>query len=95
MEQAEKMVLSDGDEAVRRRKLAFRAWHRGIREMDLLLGAYADKHIAAMSAAELNAFAHLMSFEDSDLLRWFTGEEAKPRSIDDSLFQAILNRSFA
>lgn len=77
-------------EAARRRRLLFRAGHRGIKEMDLLLGAYAGKHIAAMSGQELNEFEHLMSFEDNDLLSWFTGAAQKPPSVSARLFAAIL-----
>jgi len=77
-------------DAVRRRRIIFRAWHRGIREMDLLLGRYVSAHIAAMNAAELDALERLMAYEDADLLHYFTGEAALPASIDRRLFAAIL-----
>lgn len=83
-------VQNEGADAARRRRLIFRAWHRGIREMDLLLGQYADRHIAVMNEEELAKFEHIMSYEDSDLLSWFTGAAQKPQSIDERLFGAIL-----
>ena len=44
----------------RRRRLLFRAWHRGMREMDLIIGRFADAHIATLSDAELDEFERLL-----------------------------------
>jgi len=88
---AEIDINADNADAVRRRKIIFRAWHRGIREMDLLLGAYVDKNIRTMSAAELEKLEHIMHYEDSDLLHYFTGEAAVPADIDDKMFDGILS----
>jgi antitoxin CptB len=63
---------------VMRKRLAIRAWRRGTREMDLVLGPYADARLAAMSASDLQAFAALLDEDDHDLYRWTTGAAAPP-----------------
>ncbi|MHC5307300.1 FAD assembly factor SdhE [Bartonella sp. LJL80] len=75
----------------RRRKLVFRAWHRGIREMDLVLGQYVDAHVTTMDEETIDQLEFIMSFEDRDLLTWVTGEVAIPKDVDTPLFQDILN----
>jgi antitoxin CptB len=57
---------SDGlDE--RRKRLLFRCWHRGTREMDLILGRFADATIAELSEAELAQLERLIEVPDPDL----------------------------
>ena len=50
--------------AVTRRRVLFRAQHRGTREMDFWLGRFAKAHVAGMDAAELALFERLMSYPD-------------------------------
>ncbi len=57
---------------VRRRRALYHAWHRGTREMDLLLGRFADGHIADLSDSELAEFEALMEVPDPDLFAWLT-----------------------
>lgn len=58
------------DLETRRRRAAFRANHRGTKEMDWLLGKYADVHLAAMSVTELKLFETLLEMPDPDLQSW-------------------------
>jgi antitoxin CptB len=74
---------------LRRRKLLFRAWHRGMREMDLIMGRFADDAIAELGELDLNAFERLMEVPDRELLAWVTGEAAVPASHDTSLFRRL------
>jgi antitoxin CptB len=62
----------------RRRRLLYRAWHRGTREMDLLLGRFADHAIADLADAELDAFEALVEMPDRDLFSWVTGTAEIP-----------------
>lgn len=78
------------DPDARRRRIAFRAWHRGIREMDLILGQYADARLASLDSRQLDELEYIMSFEDRDLLSWMTGEAETPAYIDTPVFRAIL-----
>lgn len=74
---------------VRRRKLLFRAWHRGLREVDLILGQFADAHIATLDEAALHEFEALMDVPDGELLTWLTGEAAAPSAHDGPLFHRL------
>ncbi|MCZ2204293.1 FAD assembly factor SdhE [Bartonella sp. A05] len=75
----------------RRRRLVFRAWHRGIREMDLIFGQYVEAHIVGMSDETVSELEYIMSFEDRDLLTWFSGEITPPPEVDSQLFRDIVN----
>ena len=72
--------MDDGDQAdqVRRRRLKFRAWHRGMREVDLLLGRFADASVDGMDEAGLADFEALLDTPDPQVLAWVTGEETVP-----------------
>lgn len=63
-----------------RRKLQFRAWHRGTREMDLLMGQFADAHVFTFNADELAQFAELLEENDPDLYDWYCGTAQPPAS---------------
>ncbi|WP_455475420.1 FAD assembly factor SdhE [Bartonella sp. B17] len=76
---------------VRRRRLVFRAWHRGIREMDLIFGNYVNAHIVEMNDKTVSELEYIMSFDDRDLLMWVTGEILPPSDIDNLLFHDIVN----
>ena len=59
----------------RRRRILFRSWHRGIREMDLLMGQFADARIGEMTDAALDIYEALASrCPIANLFRWLTGE---------------------
>lgn len=78
---------SDGLDA-RRRKLLFRSWHRGMREMDLILGSFADAEIATLTDAEIDQYEQLLEIPDTVLLPQVTGEA--PVSQDDAILNRIL-----
>ncbi|MCZ2328233.1 FAD assembly factor SdhE [Bartonella sp. F02] len=81
--------VDQNQQDIRRRRLIFRAWHRGIREMDLIFGQYVDAHITEMSDKTITELEYIMSFEDRDLLTWFTGEISPPSEVDSPLFRDI------
>src|SRR5258708_32486009 len=74
---------------LRRRKLLFRSWHRGLREMDLILGGFTDARIAQLSEPDLAEFERLIDVPDRDLLAWITGEEACPPHLSARLFRDL------
>jgi antitoxin CptB len=74
----------------RRRKLAWRASHRGIKEMDLLVGGFAVSELPRMTTAELETFEQLLELPDQQLLAWVTGQEAVPSELDGPLLRALL-----
>jgi len=73
----------------RRRKLLFRCWHRGMREMDLIMGRFADAAVEQLTSDELAEFEHLMEVPDRELLAWITGEADAPPEYDTALFRRL------
>lgn len=73
----------------RRRKLGFRCWHRGTREMDLLLGRFADAHLADMSEEEVAALEYLADAPDPELFGWIAETKPVPRNYDTPMLAAI------
>lgn len=74
----------------RRKRLRYRAWHRGTREMDLVLGPFADAHAGALDAAGLARLEALMEEADTDLLKWVIGQETPPPGIDTELLEQLI-----
>ena len=85
------MTTLEDDLAVRRKRVRFRAWHRGMREVDLLLGRFADAHLAELGADELSAFEALLDVPDQDVLAWLTGAGEPP----DGPAVPVLGRVYA
>jgi antitoxin CptB len=84
---------SDGlDE--RRRRMLLRAWRRGMRETDLIMGRFADAHIANLNDEELAEYERLLDVRDQDLLGWVTGEFAVPPDYDTALFRRLRDFHF-
>ncbi|MGQ0564804.1 MAG: FAD assembly factor SdhE [Gemmobacter sp.] len=65
-------------DAVARKRLKVRAWRRGMRETDLILGPYADARLAGMDRAGLAQFGALLDENDQDMLLWILGGQARP-----------------
>jgi len=82
------MRLNEGLDA-RRRKLLFRSWHRGMREVDLIMGRFADAVIAQLSERELGEFEQLLEVPDRELLAWVTNEVEVPANFDTPLFRRL------
>ena len=62
----------------RLKRLRMRSWRRGIREMDLILGDFADAGLAALGEADLALYDALLSENDHDLYAWVSGAAAVP-----------------
>jgi antitoxin CptB len=73
----------------RRKKILFRSWHRGMREMDLIMGRFAEERLDTMTDAELDTFELLIEVPDRDLLAWITNREETPVNYDTAVFQAL------
>lgn len=72
-----------------RQRVRYRAWHRGMLEMDMVLGPFADAHVAQYGVKELERLEHLMDEEDADLLKWVMGQAAPPEEIDAALIKIL------
>jgi antitoxin CptB len=73
----------------RRRRLLFRSWHRGIREMDLVLGRFADAEIATLSDAELDEYETWLQVPDQQIFAWVNGAQPPPPQVDTALFRRL------
>lgn len=76
---------------IRRKRLLFRSWHRGTREIDLLLGSFAERHLASLSEAQLDRYEALLGNDDGDLFDWITGRAMPPMEWDGDVMQLLLD----
>jgi antitoxin CptB len=81
--------IPENDDDRRRKRLRFRAWHRGIRETDLVLGPFADDFVGSLDAQELDDFEALLTVPDHDLHDWFTGRVMPPGHFNFPLIERI------
>ena len=81
--------LMPSDTEIRRRRLRFRAWHRGIREMDLLLGGFADAAIEKLEEEDLRSLEELLEVPDHDVFAWLTDQAQVPPVFDTPLFRHL------
>jgi antitoxin CptB len=70
--------MTASQHAERLNKLRFRAWRRGFREADLILGPFADKHVGEFDDRQLNIFERLLDADDQYLYGWIIGREPTP-----------------
>jgi antitoxin CptB len=80
---------------VRRRRVLFRAWHRGMKEMDLIYGRFADRELATLRDDELEAFEAVMEEPDDEVYGWVVGRTPTPPEFDTPLFARIRNFKLA
>ena len=73
----------------RRKRLLFRCWHRGTREMDLILGRFADAEIASLKDDELAQLEHLIEVPDPDLYAALSGDVPLAPEYANGLFDRI------
>ena len=73
----------------RRKRLLFRCWHRGTREMDLILGRFADAEIANLSDGEMTELERLIEIPDPDLYAALTGDQPLGPAYAGALFDRI------
>jgi antitoxin CptB len=62
----------------RLKRLAMRSWRRGTKEMDLILGPFADRHLAVLDEPDLLTLDRLLQENDQDLMAWILGQSAPP-----------------
>ncbi len=74
----------------RLKRLRMRSWRRGMREMDLLLGPFADAELETLGPVELESYEDLLSENDQDLYSWMLGKNGAPER-----HHAILGRIVA
>ena len=71
----------------RLKRLRMRSWRRGTKEMDLILGPFADANLESMDAAELDRYEVLLDENDQDLIGWVLGQTAPPKALAPQIAQ--------
>lgn len=82
-------TTNDTARDARLRRLRFRAWRRGFKEADLVLGSFADEHLAKLDPAGVDAFEALLDVDDKDIYAWVTGREAPPPEHDTEVMRLL------
>ncbi|MGX9392948.1 FAD assembly factor SdhE [Nitrobacteraceae bacterium UC4446_H13] len=73
----------------RRKRLLYRCWHRGTREMDLILGRFADAHVGALDDAGLDELERLIATSDPDLYAALTGGREPSPDFAGAMFERV------
>ncbi len=79
---------------MRRKRLHFRSWHRGTRELDLLLGRFADRCLGNLTVEQLDRYEAILESPDPDIYRWISGGEAPPAVHDNDVLHLIKNANY-
>jgi antitoxin CptB len=79
---------------IRIKRLKFRAWHRGMREVDLLLGSFADKNLHTFNPEQLGQFERILDIEDPHLYAWLSGAAPMPEVENSPVMQLIVNTKY-
>ncbi len=71
------------------KRLRMRSWRRGIKEMDLILGPFADQELTKLSSQDLELYERLLDQNDQDLLAWSTGAAEVPDWLEPLLTRIV------
>jgi antitoxin CptB len=85
--------MTDATET-RVKRLLFRSWHRGMKETDLLLGSFAETHLAGFSVGQLDRYEALLREDDADLADWLIRRLPVPPERDDDVMRLLLAYRF-
>ncbi|MFG1357931.1 FAD assembly factor SdhE [Xanthobacter pseudotagetidis] len=73
----------------RRRRILFRARHRGMREMDFIMGRFVDAEVAGLAEPELDELEILLDAQDQEVFSWICGTIAVPAERDTPFFRRL------
>lgn len=79
----------NSDRDIRIKRLHFRSWHRGCKETDLILGAYADHVLPTLQDSGLSVYESLLEEHDADIWNWISGRETCPNPEYDELITML------
>ena len=77
------------DRDTRIKRLRFRAWHRGTKEADLLIGGFFDRHHAQWEMAEIDWFEALLEEQDVDIMAWAIGTAPVPEQFAGKMMEQM------
>lgn len=76
--------------ATQRKRLRFRSWHRGLKELDLVIGSFADEHLATFDAAQLDLFEEILLLPEPALYAWLVGRVTPPAEQRNEVFDLLM-----
>jgi antitoxin CptB len=76
---------------IRKKRLRYQAWHRGMRELDLILGPYVDRNLTRLTGGDMDALEALFAVPDNELYRWICGQQPTPPEHDTPLMRNIIS----
>ena len=79
------------DLEVRRKRLRYHSWHRGTKELDLVLGQFGEKYLPTMSENDIDLFEAIINENERDIYAWFAGRERVPEQHENHIMNMILN----
>jgi len=83
-------AANEDDLDIRRKRLIYRANHRGIKEMDILIGGFANAALGKLTADELSQFEILLEVPDQDLYAMIVSDAPVPPALDHAVMRAII-----
>jgi len=83
--------MDNSQRCARRKRLLFRSWHRGMREMDMLLGRFAELHVDSFSVRQLTAFEAILNNVDPEIYAWLSGREPVPTALQGDVMDMLKN----
>ncbi len=80
---------------IQRKRLRYRSWHRGTREMDLLMGSFADRYLPEFDAEQLARFEALLQESDPALYAWISGADTPPEELCHDVMSLLQKHTYA
>ena len=74
---------------IRRKRLKFRSWHRGIKEADILLGHFADDHLESLNTEQLDRYENLLREPDLKIVAWVTKDAPTPEHLKNDVMDML------
>lgn len=78
----------------KRKQLIFRSWHRGTREMDLIMGSFADENISNFTEEEIKLYDDVLQIPDPDLYDWVSGRKEPPADAMNTVLEKFIKHNF-
>lgn len=72
-----------------RKRLRYRSWHRGMREMDLIMGRFADHHLPNFDQVQLDEYNAVLEHDDPELYSWISGRAPLPEVHDTPMMKLV------
>ena len=78
----------------RRKRLRYQSWHRGMKEVDFILGRFADAHLETFGEQQLDQFEIILRQSDPDIYAWISGRRPLPADLGSNVMKLLRNFKF-